>query len=171
MRNSHRKRQKSRKSKTKRQGEGPDCWSVFAFLGEDKELNASMKRSSLLFTKSKSLSSHLWLERQSKDLYVQEREKAGFVARSAFKLIELNAKLRFLRKNSLVLDLGAAPGGWTQVAMRQGCRLVSNDLLDLDHRVLVDAGKEATSLLSFVKGDFTLPETQQKIFHAFGSPG
>lgn len=57
----------------------------------------------------KSQSSHLWLQRQAKDVYVKEREKQHYVARSAFKLIEINEKKKFLKPGATVLDLGAAP--------------------------------------------------------------
>ncbi len=125
-----------------------------------------MRISQCALTKSKKLSSHLWLERQGKDLYVREREKEGYVARSAFKLVELNAKKRFLKKGSLVLDLGAAPGGWTQVALRAGCKVVSNDLLEHS----IPTNDVSFGSIRWVKGDFTAVETQQSIIAAFGTP-
>jgi 23S rRNA (uridine2552-2'-O)-methyltransferase len=126
-----------------------------------------MRASRFLFKKSKKLSSHLWLERQGKDLFVQEREKQGFVARSSFKLIDINAKKRFLKTGACVLDLGAAPGGWTQVALREGCKVVSNDLLDHS----IPRNDVSFPLIKWIKGDFTLAETQQRILAAFERSG
>ena len=61
-------------------------------------------------------SSRRWLERQLNDPYVAAAKKEGYRSRAAFKLIELDAKFHFLKKGARVLDLGAAPGGWSQVA-------------------------------------------------------
>lgn len=62
-------------------------------------------------------SSRRWLERQLKDPYVLKAQKEGYRSRAAYKLIELNEKYKFLLPKKKVLDLGAAPGGWTQVAI------------------------------------------------------
>ncbi len=61
-------------------------------------------------------SSNRWLERQSADKYVKQREQHGYRSRAAFKLMEINRREKLLRSDTRVLDLGAAPGGWTQVA-------------------------------------------------------
>ena len=68
--------------------------------------------------KSKSkraISSRRWLERQLNDPYVAAAQKAGYRSRAAFKLIEINDKHPFLKTGQVIVDLGAAPGGWTQV--------------------------------------------------------
>lgn len=65
----------------------------------------------------RSESSRRWLTRQLKDPYVLKAKKEGYRSRAAYKLIELNEKYHFLKPNLTVLDLGAAPGGWTQVAV------------------------------------------------------
>src|SRR5262249_26673503 len=76
-----------------------------------------------------------WLERQLNDPYVAEAQKRGFRSRAAFKLIELDDKYRLLRKGQRVLDLGAAPGGWSQIAAErvgpQG-RVLAVDILEMD---------------------------------------
>ena len=66
--------------------------------------------------KGRKSSSTRWLKRQLNDPYVLEAKKRGYRSRSAFKLIELDDKYQFLRKGARVIDLGAAPGGWCQVA-------------------------------------------------------
>ena len=65
------------------------------------------------------LSSKLWLERQLNDPYVQQAKKDGLRSRAAYKIIEMDDKHRFLRSGVSVVDLGAAPGGWSQVAARR----------------------------------------------------
>ncbi|HUJ45852.1 MAG TPA: RlmE family RNA methyltransferase, partial [Rhizomicrobium sp.] len=64
-------------------------------------------------------SSRRWLDRQHKDPYVKEARAKGYRSRAAFKLIELDQKFRFLKSGGRVLDLGAAPGGWSQVAAKK----------------------------------------------------
>ena len=64
----------------------------------------------------RSSSSSQWLQRQASDPYVKQRQTDGYRSRAAFKLIELNQRDSFLRPGAKVIDLGAAPGGWTQVA-------------------------------------------------------
>jgi len=62
-------------------------------------------------------SSQRWLRRQLNDPYVAEAQKLGYRSRAAFKLLQLDEKFRFLKPGAKVVDLGAAPGGWTQVAV------------------------------------------------------
>jgi 23S rRNA (uridine2552-2'-O)-methyltransferase len=69
--------------------------------------------------KSRKLSSKLWLERQLNDPYVARAKREGYRSRAAFKLIEIDDKARFLKKGARVVDLGAAPGGWSQVAAKR----------------------------------------------------
>jgi 23S rRNA (uridine2552-2'-O)-methyltransferase len=65
------------------------------------------------------LSSKLWLERQLNDPYVAQAKREGYRSRAAYKLIELDDKYRFLKVGMTVVDLGAAPGGWSQIAARR----------------------------------------------------
>ena len=67
--------------------------------------------------RGRSTSSTRWLQRQLNDPYVREAQARGFRSRAAFKLIELDEKYRLLKRGGQVVDLGAAPGGWTQVAL------------------------------------------------------
>ena len=85
------------------------------------------------------LSSRRWLERQTKDIYVRAAQREGYRSRAAYKLIELDDKFHILRPGQRVIDLGAAPGGWTQVAVSRvragtpkGGRVLAVDLKPLD---------------------------------------
>jgi 23S rRNA (uridine2552-2'-O)-methyltransferase len=82
--------------------------------------------------RKRSHSSTLWLERQLNDPYVQEAKRLGYRSRAAFKLVQLDTRHPFLHKGQTVVDLGAAPGGWTQVAAAKGCRVVALDILEMD---------------------------------------
>jgi len=99
--------------------------------------------------KGRSVSSRLWLERQLNDPYVARAKREGMRSRAAYKLIEIDDKARFLRKGARVIDLGAAPGGWSQVAAQrvdapgQG-RVIAIDVLPMEPVPGVD----------FVKLDF-----------------
>ncbi len=83
------------------------------------------------------LSSKLWLERQLNDPYVAQAKREGFRSRAAYKLIEIDDKFRFLKPGITVVDLGAAPGGWSQIAAKRvGAgsgkgRVVAIDLLEM----------------------------------------
>src|SRR5712691_3470206 len=87
--------------------------------------------------KNRSLSSKLWLERQLNDPYVERARREGFRSRAAFKLIEIDDKHRLLKPGARVVDLGAAPGGWSQVAAKRihagegRGRVVAIDILDM----------------------------------------
>ena len=106
-------------------------------------------------------SSRRWLERQLNDPYVRQAQSKGYRSRAAFKLIELDEKFRFLKKGARVLDLGAAPGGWTQVAVArvgETGRVVGADILEMEpiagatlfHADLLDA--ETPALLKAALG-------------------
>jgi 23S rRNA (uridine2552-2'-O)-methyltransferase len=88
-------------------------------------------------TAGRSLSSKLWLERQLNDPYVARARHQGFRSRAAFKLIEIDDKHRLLKPGARVVDLGAAPGSWSQVAAKRvGAaegrgRVLAVDLLDM----------------------------------------
>jgi 23S rRNA (uridine2552-2'-O)-methyltransferase len=91
--------------------------------------------------KGRTLSSKMWLERQLNDPYVQRAKREGYRSRSAFKLVEIDDKYRILKKGARVVDLGAAPGGWSQVAAKrigEGGRVVAIDLLDIEPIAGVD---------------------------------
>jgi len=90
-------------------------------------------------------SSQRWLERQLNDPYVQAAKVQGLRSRAAFKLMELDDKYELISRGARVVDLGAAPGGWAQVALQRGAaRVVGIDLLP----IIPVQGAE------FIEGDF-----------------
>lgn len=109
--------------------------------------------------KSRSAASRRWLTRQLNDPYVAAAKQQGFRSRAAYKLVELDERFRLIRRGSLVVDLGVAPGGWTQAAVQRGAgRVVAVDLL------AVDPVPGAVML----QGDFTEPEVQQRLMAELG---
>lgn len=101
--------------------------------GSGRALKVRVKR-----TKGRSLSSKLWLERQLNDPYVARAKREGYRSRAAYKLLEIDDKHCFLKPGATVVDLGAAPGGWSQVAAkrvgaaeRKG-QVVAIDILPMD---------------------------------------
>ncbi len=104
----------------------------------ERELKVRVK------SKRKSLSSKLWLERQLNDPYVARAKREGFRSRAAFKLIEIDDKHHVIKGGARVVDLGAAPGGWCQVAVKRiGARgrVVAIDILPIDPLAGVDFAK------------------------------
>jgi 23S rRNA (uridine2552-2'-O)-methyltransferase len=94
--------------------------------------------------RGRSLSSKLWLERQLNDPYVARAKREGLRSRAAYKLAEIDDKFRFLKPGVKVVDLGAAPGGWSQIAAKRvGAaegkgRVVAMDLLTMEQVPGVD---------------------------------
>ena len=85
--------------------------------------------------KGRKKSSSRWLERQLNDPYVQDADRSGYRSRAAWKLAQLDDRFRFLGPRMRVLDLGAAPGGWTQVAVERTSgtgRVVAVDIVEID---------------------------------------
>jgi len=83
----------------------------------------------------RTLSSRQWLERQLNDPYVRRAKREGYRSRAAYKLAEIDGKARFLKRGARVVDLGAAPGGWSQVAAErvgEKGRVVAIDVLDME---------------------------------------
>jgi 23S rRNA (uridine2552-2'-O)-methyltransferase len=102
-----------------------------------------------------------WLLRHVNDPYVKQAQKDGYRARSAYKLIELNEKDRLIRPGMRILDLGSAPGGWSQVAGKlvgaRG-RVLATDILPMDALPNVD----------FIQGDFTEDGIVQQLLDWLG---
>jgi 23S rRNA (uridine2552-2'-O)-methyltransferase len=116
--------------------------------------------------KGRSLSSKRWLERQLNDPYVARARREGLRGRAAYKLIEIDDKHRLLKSGARVVDLGAAPGGWSQVAAKrvglaQGRgRVVAIDLLEMAPIAGVD----------FVRRDFLDARAPEEIKALLGGP-
>src|SRR5881296_3654265 len=92
-------------------------------------------------------SSKQWLRRHVTDSYVRKAKEQGYRSRAAFKLLQLDEKERFLRPGMTVVDLGAAPGGWSQVAaekVKPGGQVIAIDLLPI----------APISGVTLLKGDF-----------------
>lgn len=98
-------------------------------------------------------SSVAWLQRQASDPYVARAQKDGYRARAAYKLIEMNERFRFLRDGQVVVDLGAAPGSWSQYIARTfpKSKIFAMDLLEISPIVGVET----------YQGDFTSDEALQ----------
>jgi 23S rRNA (uridine2552-2'-O)-methyltransferase len=115
-----------------------------------------------MVSKSRSKSSRRWLERQHADHYVQKAKQAGFRSRAAYKLLELQEKDKLFWPGMTVLDLGAAPGGWSQVAAEkvgQNGKVVALDILPMDPIKGVD----------IIQGDFEQPEVMEKLLSMLGN--
>lgn len=110
--------------------------------------------------KGRKVSSQRWLERQLNDPYVREAKAKGYRSRAAFKLIELDRKFHFLKKGARVLDLGAAPGGWTQVAVARGAHVVAMDILPM----------EPLAGATVLEADMLADDTPDRLKAALGGP-
>ncbi|MEH6525220.1 MAG: RlmE family RNA methyltransferase [Sneathiella sp.] len=125
----------------------------------------------LLHTKVKSArgrknSSTLWLERQLNDPYVAEARTRGLRSRAAFKLMQIDDRYRLLKSGDSVVDLGAAPGGWTQVAVdRVGALKGKGQVLAVD--IL---GMEAMQGAEIMELDFTEDGADTKVKKMLGGP-
>lgn len=108
-------------------------------------------------------SSVRWLSRQLNDPYVQRAKKDGYRGRAAYKLVELDEKFKFLAPGQCVVDLGAAPGGWTQVAVR---RCGENNVVGIDLKEI----EPIAGAHLFVQ-DFTEDDAPDNIKAALGGRG
>jgi 23S rRNA (uridine2552-2'-O)-methyltransferase len=111
-------------------------------------------------TKGRKASSREWLERQLNDPYVHAAKTKGYRSRAAFKLLELDGKFHFLKKGARILDLGAAPGGWSQVAAARGAIVVGADVLAM----------EALPGVVFFQADLLDAGTPALLKNALGGP-
>ena len=95
--------------------------------------NTRMMHSKVKTARGRKLSSKLWIERQINDPYVRMAQELGYRSRAAFKLEELDDKFELIGKDSLIVDLGCAPGGWMQAAFKRGAkRIVGIDILPVE---------------------------------------
>lgn len=105
-------------------------------------------------------SSAAWIQRQAADPYVARAHRDGYRARAAYKLIEINEKFKFLKNHQVVVDLGAAPGSWSQYVVRQfpQSRVFAMDLLEI---VPING-------VEFYQGDFTTDAALQWLNEKLG---
>ena len=96
-----------------------------------------------------------WLIKKKRDPFFIQSKIFGYRSRSAFKLIEMNKKFKFLRKNLSLLDLGSSPGGWSQVASKE---IIKGKILAVDTKSM-----EKINKVDFIKGDFLETEICEKI--------
>ncbi|HCM83481.1 MAG TPA: RlmE family RNA methyltransferase [Alphaproteobacteria bacterium] len=108
--------------------------------------------------KKLSKSSRAWVQRQLNDPYVAEAQKLGYRSRAAFKIIQLDEKCGLFRPGMTVVDLGAAPGGWSQIAAAKKCKVIAMDLLEI----------QPLSGVEFIQGDFSEEEVQKKLLEMIG---
>ncbi|MBB3167326.1 23S rRNA (uridine(2552)-2'-O)-methyltransferase RlmE [Simiduia aestuariiviva] len=110
---------------------------------------------------ARSKSSNRWLEEHVNDPYVKKAQVDGYRSRASYKLLEINDKDKLIRPGMLVLDLGSAPGGWSQVAghlVGLKGRVIASDILPMDPLDQVE----------FIQGDFTEESVFDEIMAALG---
>lgn len=111
--------------------------------------------------KKLSKSSRAWVQRQLNDPWVVEAQKLGYRSRAAFKILQMNEKYHLFRPGGIVVDLGATPGGWSQIAAqklgKQG-RVIAMDLLPMDPLDGVE----------FLQGDFSEEDIQRELLSRIG---
>ena len=104
----------------------------------------------------KTASSKRWVEEHNADFYVSQATKLGYRSRASFKIIEIQEKYKIFRKDMFIVDLGAAPGGWSQQIVKYmgaNGKLIALDLLDMPPIAGAD----------FIQGDFSSDETYEKL--------
>ena len=107
-------------------------------------------------------SSQRWRQRQERDIYVEQANREGWRSRAVFKLEQIQAKEHLIRRGTVCVDLGSAPGGWSQLAAKLAGptgRVVAIDLLAM----------EPIPGVEFLEGDFTTPETLQALRNLVGA--
>lgn len=131
-----------------------------ADLGGQRHKTVKLRRA-----RGRTSSSQRWLERQLNDPYVAEAKRLGYRSRAAFKLLQLDEKFRILKPGQRIVDLGAAPGGWTQVAVAatgapQRGQVVGVDLLPV----------EPVPGAEILLGDFMEPDAPDRLKAHLGGP-
>jgi 23S rRNA (uridine2552-2'-O)-methyltransferase len=105
--------------------------------------------------------SRTWVIKQHRDQFFKKAKVLGYKSRAAFKLIELNKKFNFIKKNSNLLDVGSTPGGWSQVASKI---ITSGKILAVDITPM-----EKLKNVMFLNKDFLEEKTQEKILKIFNA--
>ena len=108
---------------------------------------------------TKSMSSQQWIKRQLSDKWSEKARAEGWRSRAAFKLLEIDDRFHLIKQGSRVIDLGAAPGGWAQVAVKRGATsVVGVDLLPV----------ESVPGATMIQADFTHPGVDQQMMDLLG---
>lgn len=113
---------------------------------------------------SKSKSSQRWLQEHESDVYVQRARQDGYRSRATYKLLEINEKDRLFKPGMTVVDLGAAPGGWSQMAARlvgDKGRVIAMDILPMD----------GLAGVAFLQGDFREQDVLEQLLKMIGDQG
>ena len=103
--------------------------------------------------------SNSWKIKQHRDQFFKKSKTLGYRSRASFKLIQLNEKFKFIKKNSKLLDLGSAPGGWAQVANKI---ITTGKILSLDLKNM-----EPIKNVEFIKSDILDEKTKEKVIRIF----
>ena len=131
--------------------------------GGGRDLSGRNLKVRVKTAKRRSTSSTRWLERQLNDPYVAEARKRGYRSRAAFKLSQLDDRFHFLKNGARVVDLGCAPGGWTQVVVERcgrSAKIVGIDLIEV----------EPITGAELMVGDFLDEDAPDRLKAALGGP-
>lgn len=123
----------------------------------DIKINKRFKTEKVKTAKNRKLSSTKWLQRQLNDPFVQEAKSRGYRSRAVFKIIEIDNKFRIFKKGYKVLDLGSAPGGWSQAVKEKvgENNVLAVDILNMDYIPGVQ----------FIQQDFLAPDAEKIILN------
>ena len=126
-----------------------------SILGDFKQPKKNIKTA-----RRRKVSSTRWLERQLNDPFVALAKQKGYRSRASFKILEIDNKFKIFKKNYKVLDLGSAPGGWSQVISQKVGKdnILAVDILDM----------QPLTGVKFIKQDFLAPEAEQIILDEIG---
>jgi 23S rRNA (uridine2552-2'-O)-methyltransferase len=149
----------SKKNTPKTERKVEDKFIVSSFNIKDAAFEAAsmrgIKKTNKIYSKKLSVSSKSWLQRQINDPFVHKAKELGYRSRACFKINEIDDKYNLIKKASKILDLGAAPGGWTQICRDKNktAKIIALDILDIDPVPQTD----------FIQGDFLEPEVKEQI--------
>lgn len=129
-------------------------------MSDDKKITPPRGRQKKDYVRDKTMkaSSRRWVERQINDPYVAAAQREGYRSRAAFKIIEMDQQLGLFKPGMLVVDLGAAPGGWSQVAAKKKTKVIALDILPM----------EPLQDVAFLQMDFMNDDAPEALIAAMG---
>ena len=129
-------------------------------MTDDKKTIAPRGRQKKDHVRDKNMkaSSRRWVERQLNDPYVAAAQREGYRSRAAFKILEMDQQLNLIKPGMLVVDLGAAPGGWSQIAAAKKAKVIALDILPM----------EPLSGVTFLQMDFMDEDAPEALISAMG---